>query len=317
VSRITPGTMIVAIFAILLGLVGAYAVRRHLNPPVVEVVAETARRVPLASGDVEAGRALTLSDVMLVPMTTAQLKQKGITSEYMSNPDQIIGRVLRQPLTKGGVFITSNMYPEGMGPDISDRLKPGLRAVTVGIEGTGIVGGLARPGALADVLFRVTADPKSDIPEKTITLLEKVQVLAVGGNTVMGKANAGEPKTVTLAVNPAQANALKVAEGRGLFSLSLRSETDESVAQGSVLPSTLENVLALEPKVSFTTEIYRAGMIQKMTFEGEELVSQEFFDAPVAGRERSQVPGQLVKQVEPQVTAQPQITAQPQVAAQP
>jgi hypothetical protein len=34
VSRITPGTMIVAIFAVLLGLVGAYAVRRHLNPPV-------------------------------------------------------------------------------------------------------------------------------------------------------------------------------------------------------------------------------------------------------------------------------------------
>jgi Flp pilus assembly protein CpaB len=203
------------------------------------------------------------------------------------------------------------MYPEGMGPDISDRLKPGLRAVTVGVEGTGIVGGLARPGALADVLFRVTADQKSDIPEKTITLLEKVQVLAVGGNTVMGKANASDPKTVTLAVNPAQANALKVAEGRGLFSLSLRSETDDTLAQGTALPSTLENVLSLEPKVSFTTEIYRAGMIQKMTFEGERLVSQETFEAPIAGRERSQIPGQLVKQVEPQVPAQPQVAVQP------
>src|SRR5690606_8568509 len=105
----------------------------------------------------------------------------------------------------------------------------------------------------------VTADPKSDIPETTVTLLEKVEVLAVGLNTVMGKANAGDPKTVTLAVNPAQANALKVAEGRGLFSLSLRSDSDSTLASDQKLPSTLENVLALEPKVSHTTEIYRAG----------------------------------------------------------
>jgi Flp pilus assembly protein CpaB len=265
----------------------------------------------MASADLEPGRALTLSDVMLVSMTATQMKQQGIASEYMSNPEQIIGRVLREPLGKGGVFTTSSMYPEGMGPDISDRLEPGLRAVTVGIEGTGIVGGLARPGALADVLFRVTADPKSDIPEKTITLLEKVQVLAVGGNTVMGKANSGDPKTVTLAVNPAQANALKVAEGRGLFSLSLRSDSDDTLAQGEKHPSTLENVLSLEPKVSFTTEIYRAGSVQKMTFQGDRLVSQETFDAPVARGDRSRVSGQLVKQVEPEVIVQPQVAVQP------
>jgi len=317
VSRITPGTMIVAIFAVLLGLVGAYAVRRHLNPPIVEKPVEAARRIPQASGDIEAGRALTLSDVMLVPMTTAQMKQKGITAEFMSNPDQIIGRVLREPLTKGSVFTTANMYPEGMGPDISDRLKPGLRAVTIGIEGTGIVGGLARPGSLADVLFRVSADPKIDIPETTVTLLEKVEVLAVGGNTVMGKANAGDPKMVTLAVNPAQANALKVAEGRGLFSLSLRSETDDSLAHGQKLPATLENVLALEPKSQFTTEIYRAGMIQKMTFQGERLVRQELIDAPLNARQRDTVPGQLVKQVEPTVAPQAEASAQPQIAVQP
>ena len=302
-SRITPGTMIVAIFAILLGLVGAYAVRRHLNPPVVDVPVEQARRVPMASGDLEAGRELSLSDVMLVPMTTAQMKQKGLPAEFMINPSQIIGRVLRDPLTKGAVFTTNDLYPEGMGPDISDRLKPGLRAVTVAVEGTGIVGGLARPGALADVLFRVTADPKSDIPETTVTLLEKVEVLAVGLNTVMGKANAGDPKTVTLAVNPAQANALKVAEGRGLFSLSLRADSDATLASEQKLPGTLENVLALEPKVSHTTEIYRAGAVQKMTFEGEQLVSQEMFEAPIAPRRREAAPGRLVNQIEPAAAA--------------
>lgn len=308
-SRITPGTMIVAIFAVLLGLVGAYAVRRHLNPPVAEKATEANLRIPMASSDIGAGRALTLSDVMIVSMTPSQLKKRGINAEYMSNPDQIIGRVLREPLTKGGVFTTSNMYPDGMGPDISARLQPGLRAVTVAVEGTGIVGGLARPGSIADVLFRVAADQVSDIPETTVTLLERVEVLAVGGNTVMGKANAGDPKTVTLAVTPAQANALKVAEGRGVFSLSLRSDTDASVAKGTDLPSTLENVLSLEPKLSYTTEIYRAGAIQKMTFEGERLVSQELFEAPVAANPRSNVPGQLIKQVEPAVSVDPEPAA--------
>jgi len=309
VSRITPGTMIVAMFAVLLGLVGAYAVRRHLNPPVVSAPVEQARRVPMASGDLEPGRAIALSDVMLVPLTTAQMKQRGLSAEFMINPDQIIGRVLKAPLTKGSVFTTTSLYPEGMGPDISDRLKPGLRAVTVAIEGTGIVGGHVRPGSVTDVLFRVTADPKSEIPETTVTLLDNVEVLAVGQNTVLGKANSGDPKTVTLAVNPAQANALKVAEGRGLFSLSLRSDADHTLASGERLPGTLENVLSLEPKLSFTTEIYRAGAVQKMTFQDERLVSQELFDAPVAPREPSPALGRLVKQ-----ESQAQTSTQPTAA---
>jgi pilus assembly protein CpaB len=295
--------MIVAIFAVLFGLVGAYAVKRYMQPPVAkEKDKEGLRFVPMAGVDLEPGRAVTLTDIVIAKMTPSQMKQKGLPAEFMTNPEQIIGRVLRDPLAKGGVFLTTSLYPEGMGPDISQRLKPGLRAVTVSIEGTGIVGGLARPGAIADVVFRANASDSGSIPETTVTLLEKVEVLAVGQNTVLGKANSGNPTMVTLAVNPVQANTLKVTENRGTFSLSLRNDKDDTIATDLNAPSTLEGVLNLEPKLSFTTEIYRAGARQKTTFAGDELVKQEVFDAPIAPAGRSRTPSTLVKQVEPDTT---------------
>jgi len=288
VSRITPGTLIIGIFAILFGLVGAYAVRQYLQSPVEEPVAQESIRVPLASTDLDPGRELTLGDIMLVSMTEQQVKERELPIEYMSNPQQIIGRILREPIAKGEAFVTSKLYAEGTGPKITDRLKPGLRAVTVVVEGTGLVSGLVEAGQMADVLFRTEADAREEIPEKTVTLLENVEVLAVGQNTEPGRKNQGDPKTVTLAVTPVQASALKVAEGRGSFSLALRTAQDVGELATQPGPATLERLISFDRPAEFTTEIFRAGHRETMTFEGERLVRKETFDLPVAANPQPQ-----------------------------
>jgi len=114
-TKLSPGTLILAVFAVLFGLVGAYTAKQYLReepePEVVEV--DTRRTVPLAAADLPAGRTVTLGDVMLVRMTPEQISKRGIAEGFMTNPKQVIGRTLRQAVPKGEAFVVPSLYPRG------------------------------------------------------------------------------------------------------------------------------------------------------------------------------------------------------------
>ena len=263
-QRLSPGTVIVGIFAVLFGLVGAYAVRQSLQKPPQAAAEEPAPRptlVPVASADLEPGRPITLGDVAIMELTAEQLAaQSGQwPAQYMTNPQQIIGRTLNEIVVRGMPFTTTDFYPEGMGPTVQDRLKPGLRAVTIPIAGNSPDVGMTSPGAFVDILFRAQPDGDHNFPETTITLIESVEVLAVGDNLLPGRSPETPPNNVTLAVSPEQAGALKVVQGRGELMLALRSPDDlEKV--GSFEPQTLESLLGVivEPTPpAITTDVFR------------------------------------------------------------
>jgi pilus assembly protein CpaB len=285
-SRITPGTVIVGIFAILFGLVGAYAAQRYLNPPEEPVVEEEPAApprvfVPQASVDLAPGRPLTLGDVAIVSYTREQVKERDLPPMYMSNPEQIIGRILREPVEKGKVFITTMFYPEGQGPTVAEKLQPGLRAVTIPVEGTGVLSGLASAGSRVDILFSTFPDEEKNIPATTVTLLEDVEVLAVDQNDVPNSRLDEKVNTVTLAVSPKQANALKIVEGRGDFSLTLRSNSDNALVADSG-PQTIHQLLGIPAKQKpFTTDVWRGGHLQSMTFDNDKFVKQTTVDLPI------------------------------------
>jgi len=290
VSRITPGTVIVGIFAVLFGLVGAYGVRKYLQDqkpaPPPPPAGPRATIVPLASMDLEPGRVVVLHDIGLYSMTDAQMaerrKEGKLPAAFMSNTEQIMGQMLRVPLKKGDAFTPDVFYPEGKGPTIAERLDPGLRAVTISVDGTGALGGYDGPGSIVDVLFRSKADQAAGVPEATVTLLEGVQVLA------MEQANSRQPpgssleNRVTLAVTAAQANALKIAEGRGAFSLALRNPDDIELAASNV-PQTLDGLLNLPGRREHVTQIFRGGTAQVVSFASAAPQTQPVLALPVAG----------------------------------
>lgn len=257
-TRISPGTIIVGVFAVLFGLVGAYALRQHLaEKPVAQVEEAPAPPqqfvVPMASTDIEAGRPLTMGDVAVLRLTREQIAEMKLPANYMTSPGQIIGRVLREPLKQGDVFLTTTMYPENMLPTVAHRLTAGLRAVTVPMQDNG----LAAPGTVIDVIFRSTANPELQRPQATVTLLESVEILAVGRNEFPGQRGAAAaPATVTLAVSSEQANALKIVEGHGELHLAMRSP-DDSLVSPAARPQTLDGLLGMATPTKYSTEIYR------------------------------------------------------------
>ena len=124
-ARISSGTMTVGIFAVLFGLVGAYALRAALvgdaPPPPAPPRTTT---VPLAARDLPAGREIQQGDIKLLVMTQADMEARKLPLEQtMLSPEQIIGRVIHEPIAEGGAFLTTNMFLEGTGPRLSDKLQ--------------------------------------------------------------------------------------------------------------------------------------------------------------------------------------------------
>ena len=262
-SRLTPGTVIVGIFAVLFGLVGAYGVRKYLQgarpaPPAAQQPRE--QIVPLASMDIEAGRQVVLGEVALLRLAPEQIQRmrqdNRLPRQYMTDPQQIIGRTLKRPLKQGDAFQTEDFYAEGTGPTVAERLVPGLRAVTIPVEGSGALGGYDGVGSYVDVVFRSLPNDAAGIPETTVTLLEGAQVLAMEQVGSRNPPGTSLQNRVTLAVTAAQANALKIAEGRGTFSLTLRNPEDVEIAAATV-PQTLDRLLNIPPQREHTTAIFR------------------------------------------------------------
>lgn len=201
-----------------------------------------------------------------------------------------MGRVVREPIRKGEPFLTTNLYLEGLGPNVAEILKPGMRAVT--LEVSPRTGGTVAAGTFVDVLFRSTSRPadslRPPIPETTVTLMQGVEVVAVdrpkaqsdpnGQNLdirlLNGRRAAPPPDpAVTIAVSLEQANILQTVEGRGEISLIPRSmeEVGGSQIDTRELRMTLESLLGAEYPDSFKTEIYRRGSKETRIFGPEEL----------------------------------------------
>lgn len=272
-SRIAPGTMIVVIFAILLGLVGAYAVQRQLAEkpePVAEPAAEEPQpqivRIPMAAADLEEGRTITMGDVAMVAGTMEQLNAAyDLPAEYMRDSRQIIGRTIKAPMVKGGTFKPGDFYPEGTGPNVAARLQPGKRAITIRAGGADAINGFASPSSMVDVLFRT--EETDDYPETTVTLVEGAEVLALDRTLERG-AHGEQVATVTLSVSSQQANALKIAENKGAFSLALRNAEDDTLPVSTGKPQTLKELLNLpEKNKPFQAEVYRGSSKSTLQFE--------------------------------------------------
>jgi Flp pilus assembly protein CpaB len=289
------------VMAILAGLVGTYVVRNSLmTPPLVEAKAPTSIIVPLATTDLPAGRTLTLGDLGLMSMTNAQMVAQGFNlTQTMMDPEQIIGRTLREPVKQGQPFETTALYLEGQRRDFTADLRPGYRAVSMAIPSDR--GGSLPPGSLVDMYFRSTAKPadgeQRGIPEVTLSLLQGVEIIDVynppppkssagsGGLDIrdLGVSRTPPPPTVTFAVTPEQAQILQTTAGRGELTLVARPE-DERVTNVSLKPQTLDDVLGIKPApqvVVFATEAFRRGSRSVNVYRNDRLVD-EFRNNPPA-----------------------------------
>ena len=192
--------------------------------------------VLIAKRDLEARTVIEADDLDL-----KEVEFEFVSPEAVHDSIQAIGRVLIQPMKTGQPFLRSNFASEGSGLHLASALEPGMRAMSVTLSDNLGMENLLYPGALVDVLVSMEVDQDKSLAksEFTVTILESVFVLAIGDRTVVspetgiGQGSGGRNvrPSVTLLVDAAQAERLKLAAENGSVSLALRNPVDDQSAE--------------------------------------------------------------------------------------
>lgn len=292
---VTKETLTIGILAVMAGLATAYGIRAYFESQKEEVVAEEEKPEPkkikylLAGTDLPADRVVRNLDVMPIPMTRKEFRKRFPECKdeaVIKSPKGIVNRRLKKPVKEGQPFLTTDFYLQGTGPSITDKLKPGFRAIPLRVPISREAN--VRTGMLVDVMFRANPRSKSvgqpPIPEKTVTLLRNIEVIDTERESSTGPAEAQKEKAkktmlFTLAVPERQAAIFGVIEGRGEVWLVPTPEDEATAGSGDsdLTADTLAELLGIrweKPAPPFKTVIYRRGNRDVNRFVDGELVAK-------------------------------------------
>ncbi|MDH7480971.1 MAG: Flp pilus assembly protein CpaB [Armatimonadota bacterium] len=146
--------------------------------------------------------------------------------------DSVVGKVALQTIKEGNPISMNQLAPRGAALGLSYAVPPLMRAVTVALDPIIGVAGFLKPGDHVDVIATF------DVNDGTITktVLQDVELLAIGSQVVEGEIDPGtgkpaKPQTqpnATLAVTPQDAEKLILAESKGKLRLTLRYYGDQA-----------------------------------------------------------------------------------------
>jgi len=177
--------------------------------------------VVIAKIDLPAGSKLeeSLLEARLFP---AALAPEGSFKQI----SELVGRIVKSDIYAGEALLASRLAAEGSGSGVSAVIPPGMRAMTVAVNVVSGVSGFILPHARVDVLATVSATLDKE-ESSTTTILENIEVLAVDQTVTPKDDDPITVKSVTLLVNPAQAEKLALASSEGKLQLVLRNTADQ------------------------------------------------------------------------------------------
>jgi pilus assembly protein CpaB len=150
---------------------------------------------------------------------------QSLEPDAISNPNQAVGALTLVTIPVGGQ-ITLSKVGTNVALALPVRLRPGMRAVSIPIDRVKGVSGMILPGDRVDVIA-IPPETSGGPPGKAVTILRGIRVLVVGTNledpTATPSPEEMASATVTLEVNPKQADMLAWADANSNLRLALRS----------------------------------------------------------------------------------------------
>jgi pilus assembly protein CpaB len=211
--------LMIGLLALVLGAFVSFSVYRTVtakvtanNEPVAEVV--------VSAADLQVGARVGDNDVRL-----AKFPASLVPAGSFKQRSQVVGRGVVLPITKGEFVLANKLAAENAGSGLPSLIPPGMRAVSVRVNEVVSVAGFVTPGARVDVLL--TGNPTSSSEPQTNTVLENVEVVAVGQKLERNTTgDAQSAPVITLLVSPDDAQKLTLASTQGKIQLSLRNPVD-------------------------------------------------------------------------------------------
>mgnify|MGYP005847038071 CR=1 FL=1 len=152
----------------------------------------------------------------------------GYLVEGAADPASLAGAVVRREIAAGQPVTGALLVKPGERGFLAAVLEPGTRAVSLPIDEASGNAGLVLPGDRVDVIVTqsIGGEDQQTVRRVSETVLQDVRVIAIG-RRLSAKASdeltAGQGKTATLQVTPAEAEKVALVADLGRLSLSLRS----------------------------------------------------------------------------------------------
>ena len=206
--------------ALAVGLLVSYTVYNRLRTFTGSGNNERGVPVVMAADDIQVGTKLEARDVHVVT-----LPQSAVPPGAFSGTSQVLGRGAILPVSKGEFILPSKLAALSAGAGLPSMIPQGMRAVSVRVNDVVSVAGFVQPGTRVDVL--ATGNQGGGNERQTITVLENVAVIAVGGS-LLERLTGGEQNApvITLLVSPDDAQKLALASQEGRIQLALRNPLD-------------------------------------------------------------------------------------------
>lgn len=228
ISRIPPAMLL----AIIVGIAGVTTMlvtgeleRNRLNYEQskldMEAKSKATGSVVVALKDVPEG--VTISSEFL---EEKKIPVGNIPTDALSTAAMATGRISKYGITQGQIVSQHDLAPIGISMGFEARLKPGMRAITFGVDTNSGVAGFINPESRVDIMSMVGAGSET----KVAPILSDVEVIAVGQmyQKQPGVTQAVPANSVTVAVNPEDAQKLVKGVAASKVYLSLRSQGDHS-----------------------------------------------------------------------------------------
>lgn len=188
-------------------------------------------QVLVASGNLQPGEPLAAGQVHWQKWPTANVDPGFITdANGMSLAAAVTGTVVRAPIVTDEPITFSKIVKSDAAGFMAATLRPGMRAVSIGVSVVSVAGGFVQPNDRVDIILTETL---GDNPKRVSAriVLSDVRVLAM--DQASGNSNqkaVSDVKTVTLELSPQQAQSVARAQASGTLSLALRALGDQDGA---------------------------------------------------------------------------------------
>jgi pilus assembly protein CpaB len=215
-----------AVFAIAIVAGGtfAFATYRYIQDRPAAVANMQTRPVVVAAANLDLAAELRREDMRVIDWPASS-----VPAGSFSNPQELIGRGLIQPVVQNAPILEGAMPPKEAGAGLPPVIPEGLRAVSVRVNDVIGVAGYVLPGTRVDVV--ATVNPTDQHPDATSkVILTNVQVLTAG-TKIERDTEDHKPVTVnvvTLLVDPQQSERLALASTEGKIQLALRNPLDKT-----------------------------------------------------------------------------------------
>jgi pilus assembly protein CpaB len=231
-----PQQFIMLIVALGCGLGAMVMTQKYLKKDVAKTV-ETAP-VVVAATNIAPGQVIGENMIKV-----SQIEKTAIPEGAVADPNEVIGKSVRYPLSERQIFVQS-AFALGGGKGIAAVLEAGKRALTVPTSADRAVAGFIKPNDHVDIILNVKQRGADQAATSKI-ILQDVRVLAVDtsmNNDGVRTDQGAIVEMVTFLVTPEESELLTLAQNAGTLSLVLRNPGDIEVVKTK--GASLEKVLA-------------------------------------------------------------------------